>query len=98
MDRDFRDRFGDPPPMLTFGVSPEQVLAMQAVVCALVLLLLQPPFVSDVSSEGYVTLSVSKTLAVVGIATFATWLLHRFDVNAKDAFFHMVCAAHRNLS
>ena len=98
MDHNFNDKFGEPPPLIAFNVSAEVVLVCQVVVCTLLLVMIQPPFVVDVAPDGYVSLSAYKTLAVVGLATMATAMLHHFNVSPKDAFVQLAVSAHRNMS
>lgn len=88
MDRNLDAKFGPAPSLPSLVLPTPTLLGTQVVVCVLLLVLVQPPFVmSPPSTSGRVpTLCLSRVLSVSLLATGTSLVLHRAGAQPGTLF------------
>lgn len=86
MERHFEDKFGPPP---AYAPLPAHVVLVgQLVACAVLLALLQPPFVMapPATADGAPCVCPTRVLAASAATAAATWALHACGAAPADTF------------
>ena len=85
MEENLRAKFGAPPMYAAY--TSAHIMVTQFVVCAVLLCIIQPPFVLDMDSDNEMppVLNLCNVLMMSGGAVAATWWLHRsFNFGDKN--------------
>ena len=89
MDRNFDAKFGPAPAFACARAPPTQlVVLVQVVVCVILLVVLQPPFVLTPGSadDRVPTLCMNRVLGVSVLTALGTYLLHLGGAQPSDTF------------